>query len=136
MNLNDAFGVSHNDYTITPTHMYGIKNYASYQPESVMNQQIQQENKLTSSWKHRQYLQNNANQIMKYNTMEYMYSSGNNPHVVCNKTPSKNVPYVYKNIHDTSSPAFGLNNSDLKREYMMKESMNARMIAPSIPTNF
>jgi hypothetical protein len=127
---------SSNYYTLTPTELCGIKNYSSYQPESIINQQIQEHNNINSSWKHRQYLQNNAKQIMKYNTMEYIYSSGNNPYVVTNKIQSPNIPLMYKNIHDTSSPAFGLNNSDLKRDYMTKESMNARMIAPTIPTNF
>jgi len=136
MNLNDTFTISHNYYTLEPTHMRGIKNYSSYQPESKLNQVIQQENKLNSSWRYRQYLQKNANDIMKYNTMQYIYSSGNNPHAVTNKTPSRNVPFLYKNIHDTSSPAFGLNNSNLKRDYMTKESINARMISPSITTNF
>ena len=133
MNFSNQFS---NYYTLTPTELCGIKNYASYQPESIINQQIQEQNNINSSWKHRQYLQNNANQIMKYNTMEYIYSSGNNPHILTNKVQSPNIPLLYKSIHDTSSPAFGLNNSDLKRDYMTRESMNARMIAPTIPTNF
>lgn len=136
MNLYNPFTISQNYYTLDSTDMRGIKNYSSYQPESQVNQIIQQENKLNSSWKYRQYLQKNANDIMKYNTMQYMYTSGNNPHAVTNKTPSNNIPFMYKNIHDTSSPAFGLNNSDLKRDYMTKESINVRMIAPTIPTNF
>jgi hypothetical protein len=123
-------------YTVNPTHMIGIPNYASYQPESFINTQIQKQNEINSSWKYRQYMQNNAKDIMKHNTMSYIQSSGNNPYILGNNTSNRNVPYSYKNIHDTSSPAFGLNNTDLKRDFMTREMINSRMIAPSIPTNF
>lgn len=123
-------------YTVTPTHMTGIPNYASYQPESFTNTQIQKQNNITSSWKYRQYMQQNAKEIMKHNTVEHIRSSGNNPYILSNNISSMNVPYLYKGIHDTSSPAFGLNNTDLKRDFMSREMINSRMISPSIPTNF
>ena len=93
---------------------------------------------LTSNWKYRQYMQKNANQIMKYNTMQYISASGNNPYAVLNNLPTNKNPILYSSIHDTSSPAYGLIgiDSDLKKDYMTKERMNARMIAPTIPTNF
>jgi hypothetical protein len=123
-------------YTVNTTHMTGIPNYASYQPESFINTQIQKQNKINSSWKYRQYMQKNAKDIMKHNTMSYIQSSGNNPYILDNNAANSNVPYLYKNIHDTTSPAFGLNNTDLKRDFMTREMVNSRMIAPSMPTNF
>ncbi len=56
--------------------------------------------------------------------------------MIPNNISTANVPYRFKGVQDTSSPAIGLNNTDLKRDYVTKEQINARMIAPTIPTNF
>ena len=131
MNFNDQF------YTLASTHMTGLPNYAAYQPESLVNTQLLKQNQINSSWKHRRYLQQNANNIRKYNSMEYIQASGNNPYIMIpNNISTANVPYRFKGVQDTSSPAIGLNNTDLKRDYVTKEQINARMIAPTIPTNF
>ena len=99
------------------TQYYTLLNESSvptyWQPNATINRQIQQNSQLTSNWKYRQYIQANANQIMKYNTMESIYSS----------------------THDNSNPSYGYNNSDLKQSYMRNEQMTSRMVAPSIRIN-
>jgi hypothetical protein len=119
-----------------PPLMCDGRNYSSWQPESVVNDQIKQDAGINSNWKYRQYLQKNANTIMKYNTMETIQASGNNPYAVDNKVPSANVPHLFSSIHDTSSPAFGLNGTDLKQDYMTKQRNSAQMFSASIPTNW
>ena len=81
-------------------------------------------------------MQKNSNQIMKYNTMQSINESGNNPYTVLNTSPTNSSPFLYNSTQDTSSPAYGFRNSDLKQDYVTKEQRQARMIAPSIPTNF
>ncbi len=81
-------------------------------------------------------MQKNANEIMKYNTMQSINTSGNNPYTLLNTSPSGNTPYLYNSIHDTSTPLYGFRNSDLKQDYMTKVQIKSRMVAPSIPTNF
>lgn len=117
-------------YTITPVNPLE----SSWQPNAVINNKIHVDAGITSNWKYRQYIQNNANQIMKYDTMEYIYASGNNPYTVTNKTPSSNSPYRFSSLYDPSEPNYGLSNSDLKQSFMSKQQMSARMVAPSIPT--
>lgn len=117
-------------YTMTPTNSLS----ASWQPQAIINNKIQSNSGITSNWKYRQYIQNNANHIMKYNTMEYIYASGNNPYSVTNKTPSSNSPFYFSSLHDSRAPNYGLSNSDLKQEFTQKQQMNSRMVAPSIPT--
>jgi hypothetical protein len=73
---------------------------------------------------------------MKYNTMQSINASGNNPYTLLNTKPIQNTPYLYNSIYDTSVPAYGFKNSDLKQNYMTKEQIKSRMISPSIPTNF
>jgi hypothetical protein len=69
---------------------------------------------------------------MKYNTMESCYDLGLPCSSQTDKTPSSNVPYQFKSTFDDSTPGFGYENSDLKRLYLSREQLQARMIAPSI----
>jgi hypothetical protein len=108
------------------------RNFASWQPEAVINKQIQQSQGIKSNWEYRRYLTNNATTVMKFNAQEAIENSGVNPFCQSGNTPSSNVPYVFKNTFDTSSPGFGYSTSDLKSPYLSREQLQARMIAPSI----
>ena len=125
-----------NYYTISSSPNVNGINYNSWQPEATTNNQIQKNAQLVSNWKYRQYLQKNANNIMKYNTMESLENSGNNPYSLFNTDTTNNNPYLYNSIHDTNNPAYGIHDSDLKDDYLTRERRKARMVAPSIPTNF
>jgi len=123
-------------YTIEPNKEFQSTSYSLWQPDSKTNQKILVDTGIKSNWQYRQYMQKNANQIMKYNTMESIYTSGNNPYINMNNETVNNTPYIYTSVHDTSSPLYGFRNSDLKQDYVTKEKMTSRMIAPNIPTNF
>lgn len=125
-----------NYYTIEPNQEFKTTAYSSWQPDAKTNQKILVDTGIKSNWQYRQYMQKNANQIMKYNTMESIYTSGNNPYTNMNNEPVNTSPYLYTSVHDNSSPLYGLNNSDLKQDYVTNEKMKSRMIAPNIPTNF
>jgi hypothetical protein len=125
-----------NYYTIEPNQEFQTTAYSLWQPDAKMNQKILADTGIKSNWQYRQYMQKNANQIMKYNTMESIYTSGNNPYTNMNNEAVNNTPYIYTSVHDTSSPLYGFRNSDLKQDYVTKEKMKSRMIAPNIPTNF
>ena len=125
-----------NYYTMPTTAELQGQNYSLWQPDGLTNRKIQVDSGISSNWKYRQYMQKNANEIMKYNTMQSINASGNNPYTILNTSPVENTPYLYKSVHDTNNPSYGFRNSDLKQDYMKKEQMKARMIAPSIPTKF
>lgn len=125
-----------NYYTIEPTQSINGTPYSLWQPESSTNRKIQVDTGISSNWKYRQYMQKNANEIMKFNAMQSINDSGNNPYTLLNTTSVGNNPYLYTSLHDTNNPVYGFNNSDLKQDYMTKEQMKARMVAPSIPTKF
>lgn len=108
------------------------RNYASWQPDAVINRRIQKQENIQSNWAYRQYMQHNGLQIMKYNGEEACYDLGLNPHVYTGKTPSNNVPYLYKNTFDNNQPGYGYTNSDLKNPYLTREQLNVRLVAPSI----
>ena len=128
--------MNNNYYTIETTPELQGQSYALWQPDSSTNRKIQVDTGISSNWKYRQYMQQNAKEIMKYNTMQTINASGNNPYTLLNNEPVDNTPFLYKSIHDMSSPSIKINDSDLKQNYMTKEQMKSKMIAPSIPTNF
>lgn len=138
--LNDNTGScsgtgSNNIYFNMPPIMSDGRNFSTWLPESVINQELQQKSGLYSNWDYRRYLQKNANNIMKYNQMDSVQSSGNYPINYINQNISNNSPFIFKSTHDKSMPAYGYNNSDLKQTYLSREQLNSRLISPSIPTN-
>jgi hypothetical protein len=122
-------------YTIESTSSFQGSNYAQYQPESIVNRKIQEDSNITSNWNYRQYMQKNATQIMKYNSMQSIHASGNNPYTVSNTEPVQKTPFIYTSIHDTNEPLCGYKNTDLKQEFVKSQQMKSRLIAPSIPTS-
>jgi hypothetical protein len=119
-------------YTVTPVNPLE----ASWQPDAVINNKIHVDSGITSNWKYRQYMQNNAKHIMKYDTMEYVYASGNNPYIIDNKNVSSNqsVPYRFASLYDPNTPIVGFSDSDLKQDFLKKQQMSSRMISPAFPT--
>lgn len=132
MSWATCFSGSNNIHFNFPPIMADSRNYATWQPDAVINQRIQQQEGITNNWNYRQYLQNNGLQIMSYNNKEACYELGLDPHVQTGNTPSSNVPYKFKSTFDTSAPGFGYCNSDLKNPYISREQLNARLVAPSI----
>ena len=132
MSWSTCYSGSNNIHFNFPPIMTDGRNYASWQPDAVINQRIQKQEGITNNWNYRQYLQHNGLQIMNYNNKEACYELGLDPHVQTGKTPSSNVPYMFRSTFDTSTPGFGYCNSDLKNPYLSSEQLNARLVAPSI----
>ena len=110
-------------------------SYNSWQPNGLTNKKIQVDTGIQTNWQYRQFMQTNANNIMKYNTMQTINASGNNPYTLLNTSPTQNTPYLYNSLHQAQG-SIPYRNSDLKQNYMTKEQMKSRMISPSISTNF
>lgn len=107
-----------------------------YQAESVVNTNLQKNSgNIHSNWSYRQYLQNNANNIMKYNTYQSIYSSGNNPYSLLNRVEADQTPFLYNSTHDNRVSKVNHPNTDLRNSYLEKEQFKSRMISPSIPAN-
>ena len=119
-------------YTIDPLQSQANGLWQS----DLTNKKMLSENGIASNWKYRQYMQKNANQLMKFNTMQTINDSGNNPYSVLNTNPTNSSPYLYRSTHDSVNPEYGFRNSDLKQAYTTKIQMKSKMISPSIPTNF
>jgi hypothetical protein len=132
MSWSTCYSGSNNiDFNFPPIMADG-RNYASWQPDAVVNERIQMKEGIQSNWAYRQFMQKNGLQIMNYNNQEACYTLGLDPHYNTNATPSSNVPYTFKGTFDTSRPGFGYCNSDLKNPYLTSQQLNARLVSPSI----
>ena len=87
MSWGVCYSGSNNIHFNFPPIMADGRNYASWQPDAVVNQRIQKEENIHSNWSYRQYLQNNGTKIMNYNNMEACYDLGLDPYF---KTDKKN----------------------------------------------
>lgn len=133
--MSQSYASNNIHYDLPPL-MNDGRNFASWQPEAVLNDQIKKAEGIQSNWDYRRFLQNNAVNIMKFNYLDSANSSGNNPTPSSNNPSSNNSPFIFRSTHDQSKPTYGYNNSDLKKTYLTREQLNARMISPSVPTNY
>lgn len=130
---------TNNKYSKFPPLMSdGRSIVASWQPESIINAELIETNKIKSNWEYRQYLQKNAKQIMEYNFHESANDTGyykrpiDVPSIQSNVVngPHK-VPYLFSSGLDNTKP-FGYASSDLKQMYLSREQLESRKISPVI----
>ena len=134
MSWGTCFSCSNNIHFNFPPIMQDGRTYASYQPEAVINERIQQQNHINSNWKYRQFMIHNGNTIMNLNNSEACYTLGLPTHITSDVTPSSNVPFIYKSTFDTAKPGYGYCSSDLKNPYLSRTELQAKMVSPSFPT--
>ncbi len=139
MSWATCYSGSNNIHFNFPPIMADGRNFSSWQPDAVVNENIQKQENIHSNWGYRQYMTNNALQIMKYNNMESCYDLGLTTHFYSASDPADNAfkktnesPFLFKNTYDTNTPGFGYNNSNLKSPYISREQLQSRMMAPSI----
>lgn len=137
MSWGTCYTGSNNIHFDFPPMMSDGRNFSSWQPEAAVNTQIRQQENITSNWQYRQYLTNNATEIMKYNKGEACYTLGLNPYMgpsinpnlIVTKEVTNHVPILFQSPTDQR---YTYQQSDLKNPYLSREQIQARMIAPSI----
>jgi hypothetical protein len=111
---------------------------AAWQPEADVNNDIIQRNGIRSNWEYRQYLTNNAPEIMRRNFIDSANDIGyyaRNATEAGDAQPilatSLSRPFMYSSILEQPSH-LGNENTDLKTEYLTKEQLNAQQFSPVI----
>jgi hypothetical protein len=119
----------------------GRSMQASWQPEADANNAILQRNNIKSNWEYRQFLTNNAPEIMRQNFIESAtdvgYYERNNVGENSEATfqpisaTSMSRPFLYSSILE---PAMHLGNvdTDLKMNYLSREQLQAQQFAPVV----
>lgn len=112
-----------------PPLMADGRNFASWLPGDQINNQIRQENDIKTNWQYRQFLTNNAEEIMKQNSMSACDRCCTCPARYGDDQPQTNTPFLYKSCTESTQP-FGYENSDLKQLYLDKYQLQCRLSAP------
>lgn len=135
MSWGQCYSASNNIHFDSPPIMNDGRIYSSWQPEAIINDKIQKNEKITTNWEYRKYIQQNGLQIMKHNSFSACNDIGINSHEILNTTSSKNTPHLYNSPFDERTPSYGYTTSDLKNPYLSRQQLNAKLIAPSININ-
>lgn len=123
---------THNLYKDFPPFMNdGRVLVASWQQESVTNNNLLQATGMKSNWEYRKHLTENAKTMIEKNQAETLNDIGYIARYSTAPEQSNTVPYYYKSYLDNSQP-FGYQSSDLKQLYLSAEQLNARKMAPVI----
>jgi hypothetical protein len=129
MSWGTCYSGSNNIHFGFPPLMTDGRNYASWQPEAVINKTLQENSGMKTNWEYRTYLVDNAQSIMQYNQLESCDQCCACPAKYGDDPPPSGTPFLFKSCTDSSQP-YGYENSNLKKEYLSREQLQSRMIAP------
>ena len=111
---------------------------ATWQPESTINADLLSKHKIQSNWEYRNYLTQNAKEIMKYNFRESSTDVGyykrpiDVPSIQSNLVNNiNNKPFLYTSVAQKIKPT-GYQSSDLKDLYLSREELDSRKVSPVI----
>jgi len=124
---------SNNAFFSQPAMMGDGRMFTAYTSSAETDEVIKRFEKIQTNWSYRQYLQNHANEIRKYNNAECFYELGLNPNTEI--VSGSNTPKLYNSVHDATQPKVGYCNSDLKNYYLSRTQLNAKMVSPVINMN-
>ncbi len=129
MSWGTCYSGSNNIHFDFPPIMKDGRNFASWQPGSVLSDNIRKEAGIKSNWSYRKYMIENADNIIKYNQMEACDQCCACPAKYGDNQPISNGPFLYKSCTDKTQP-FGYEGSDLKNQYLSSYQLQARMVTP------
>jgi len=122
---------TNNQYSKFPPLMHdGRSVLASWQPETVINEDILKSEGIQSNWQYRQFMTANSQSIC-----EKMFQDALND-VGVTSIPTKNdtmftPPKMYSSVNETISH-IQAKPSDLKESYLTREQLQNKLVVPSI----
>ena len=139
MSWGTCYSGSNNIHFNFPPIMTDGRNYATWQPGAVINEQLREKNNITSNSDYRQYLIRNADEVMQANLISACDSCGFNLNLISNGNNNNGgggdsrdpKPFLFSSPWDRSQP-FGYESSDLKNLYLSRYELQSRMMAPAL----
>jgi len=126
MSWGTCYSGSNNIHFDFPPIMSDGRNYASWQPGSVLSNKIKEKENITKNWQYRKYMIDNADNIIKQNQIEACNQCN-----TCLYNLNNNVSdsLIY-NQNVSNNSKFGYDNSDLKNLYITRHNLQSRMVTP------
>lgn len=132
MSWGTCYSASNNIHPDYPALMSDGNIYTNYNSDCNINRQIIQKENIKSNFEYRKFLTNNAKKIMNVNRKEACNMCG-----VCHygyPLQMNHGKYLYRSIQDGTQP-YGYETSDLKREYLSRQQLQSRLVAPILSQN-
>lgn len=128
MSWATCYSGSNNIHFDSPALMSDGRQYTNWDTACEINKNIINNNNIKTNYQYRQYLINNGNKVQNNNLNIACDNCG-----VCNYgplfKPNETGKYLFKSCSDKSRP-YGYECSDLKNQYLTREELQSRMIAP------
>lgn len=115
----------------TSMNINNYKSRAAWQPGAETNNAIIQQKQITSNWKYRKFLTDNADSFIEVNQVEACNQCCSNPIQHSNNNNISATPFIYNTCCDTSQP-FGYDDSDMKDSYISQYQTQCKMSTPTI----
>ena len=130
MSWGTCFSGSNNIHFDFPPIMSDGRNFSSWQPGSVISEEIRTNAGIKTNWQYRKYMTENADQIIKMNQMSACDQTSSVYAMNDNRIPSA-TPFIFKSSYDNSKPA-GYETSDMKNIYISQFQLQSRMVTPVV----
>lgn len=129
MSWATCYNGSNNIHFNFPAIMNDGRNYSSYQPGASLDEEIKKKENILTNSDYRQYLQKNANEIIKTNQLNACNECSSCPYISNSTNMNMNKPYIYNSILSNDQP-YGYESSDLKNIYLSRQQLESKMYAP------
>jgi len=109
--------------------------FTDYNPNAMLNNQIMKREQIMSNNEYRNYLQKNADVIIRQN-QQFSNTKVNTQNFVPYSPPNTNElgPYLFQSSNNETTP-FGYNNSDLKSLYLSRNEHQSKLYTPLATIN-
>jgi len=107
------------------------RNYSNWETSASISNNIKKNNNIKSNWEYRNYLVNNADNIIKQNQEEACGECCSNNNKKESNNKENNSPYIYSSCSDKAKP-YGYETSDLKNMYVSRQDLQSKYITPVI----
>jgi hypothetical protein len=122
---------TNNQYSKFPPFMHdGRSVLASWQPETVLNEDLLKSEGIQTNWQYRQFMTANSQNIREKMFQDALNDVG----IVSHGHPQENFytpPKLYSSIHEPISH-IQATPSDLKETYLTREQLQDKLIVPSL----
>jgi hypothetical protein len=99
--------------------------------EDTVSERICDQKNIQTNWARRQYMQSNGNSIKRYNAA--IHQQNTTAQCLSNSDKTKNgTPYLFESTFSPQLNIQAMGKSDLKQNFLKKEQLQCRMVAPSI----
>tara|TARA_Y100000768_G_scaffold386913_1_gene376524 strand:- start:3143 stop:3559 length:417 start_codon:yes stop_codon:yes gene_type:complete len=136
MSWGTCYKGSNNIHFDFPPLMSDGRNFSNYEASNLSDKKIKENINIKNNFQYRQYLQNNADSIIKKNQENACYecSTCNYLNDTNTNIDTHSTPYVFNSTLSKDQP-FGYQDSDLKNLYLSKQELNSVLNNPRIEIN-